>query len=174
VTHRIREADACEAEVIAKIVNRAYRVEDFFKNGDRTNTREIAGLLERDIFLVAEDSGGEVAGTVYVAVKDGRGYFGMLSVLPEHQGRGLGRRLVEAAEARCAGAGCAEMDLWVVNLRDELPPWYRKLGYAESGRAPWPVEALHELSRPAHFVVMTKQLMSQSLAGGARQEESHG
>ena len=167
-------ADAREAAVIATIVNQAYRVEDFFKVGDRTDVGEIAGLLAKDRFLVADDGNGSIAGCVYVAIKEERGYFGMLSVVPEHQGNGLGRRLVDAAEQYSGERGCAEMDLWVVNLREELPPWYRKLGYAETGRAPWPEEALHELSRPAHFIIMSKTLKTESLAGQARQEESHG
>lgn len=171
---RIRTADAREAIVIARTVNKAYRVEDFFKVGDRTDASEIASLLESDAFLVAEQGDGGIAGCVYVAIKEGRGYFGMLSVIPAHQGNGLGRRLVDAAEQYCAERGCVEMDLWVVNLRDELPPWYRKLGYAETGRAPWPEAALHELSRPADFIIMSKTLKTESLAGQARQEESHG
>ncbi len=169
MSHRIREAQSSEAAAIAAIVNQAYRVEDFFKVGDRTHAGEIARLLAEDSFLVAEANDGELAGCVYVAVKEGRGYFGMLSVLPGHQGNGLGRELVAAAEARCQDAGCREMDLWVVNLREELPPWYRRLGYRETGTAPWPEEALAELSRPAHFIIMSKQL-----GAGARQEESHG
>lgn len=170
----IRRAEPHEAEAITGIVNEAYRVEDFFKVGNRTDAKEIAGLLAKDSFLVAEGGNGSIAGCVYVAVKDGRGYFGMLSVVPEHQGNGIGRRLVDAAEEYCAAAGCAEMDLWVVNLREELPPWYQKLSYAETGRAPWPEEALDELSRPAHFIIMSKPLTTGSLAGSARQEESHG
>lgn len=169
MSHRIRTADPGEAATIAWIVNQAYRVEDFFKVGDRTDAREIAGLLAEDSFLVAESNDGQLVGCVYVAIKEGRGYFGMLSVLPGHQGHRLGRRLVEAAEARCRDAGCREMDLWVVNLREELPPWYRKLGYIEMGSAPWPEDALHELSRPAHFIIMSK-----TLGAAARQEESHG
>ncbi len=153
---------------IARIVNQAYRVEDFFKVGDRTDAREIAELLLKDSFLVAESSDGELVGCVYVAIKEGRGYFGMLSVQPEHQGHRLGRRLVDAAEGHCRDAGCGEMDLWVVNLREELPHWYRKLGYIETGTAPWPEDALHELSRPAHFVIMSKKLDPV-----VRQEESH-
>lgn len=171
---RIRTADAREADVIARIVNEAYRVEDFFKVGDRTDAGEIAGLLQEGLFLVAEEQDGGAAGCVYVAIKEGRGYFGMLSVVPAHQGNGLGRRLVDAAERHCAERGCAEMDLWVVNLREELPPWYTRLGYSETGRAPWPEEALDELSRPAHFIIMSKTLKTESLAGQARQEESHG
>ena len=170
----IRRADAREADVIARIVNQAYRVEDFFKVGDRTDAGEIAGLLQKDLFLVAEEPDGGIAGCVYVAIKEGRGYFGMLSVVPVYQGNGLGRRLVDAAEEHCRAEGCAEMDLWVVNLREELPPWYAKLGYTETGSAPWPEDSLHELSRPAHFIIMSKTLKTESLAGQARQEESHG
>lgn len=162
-------AEPCEAAAIARIVNQAYRVEDFFKVGDRTDDREIADLLAKDGFLVAESGEGRVVGCVYVAIKEGRGYFGMLSVLPEHQGHRLGRRLVEAAEVHCREAGCREMDLWVVNLREELPPWYRRLGYVETGSAPWPEDALHELSRPAHFIIMSK-----TLGAPVQQEESHG
>ena len=171
---RIRRAGVGEAEAIAKIVNVAYRVEDFFKVGDRTDAAEIAGLLAKDSVLGAEDGNGSIAGCVYVASKDGRGYFGMLSVAPAHQGNGLGRMLVDAAEESCAAAGCRELDLWVVNLREELPPWYGKLGYVVTGRAPWPEDALDQLSRPAHFIIMSKSLETGSLAGLARQEESHG
>jgi GNAT superfamily N-acetyltransferase len=174
VSTHIRPAAISEADVIAAIVNEAYRVEDFFKVGDRTDAAEIEALLGKDAFLVAEARDAAIAGCVYVAIKDGRGYFGMLSVIPGHQGNGLGRKLVDAAEEYCARAGCAEMDLWVVNLREELPPWYGKLGYAESGRAPWPEDALDQLSRPAHFIIMSKTLKPGSLAGQARQEESHG
>jgi ribosomal protein S18 acetylase RimI-like enzyme len=174
VSRTIRPAATSEAQIIAALVNEAYRVEDFFKVGDRTDAGEIEALLRRDTFLVAGQPGGPIAGCVYVAIKEGHGYFGMLSVVPAHQGNGLGRRLVDAAERYCAERGCAEMDLWVVNLREELPPWYRKLGYTETGRAPWPEEALHELSRPSHFISMSKTLKTESLAGRTRQEESHG
>jgi GNAT superfamily N-acetyltransferase len=174
VSHYIRPAATSEAHILAAIVNEAYRVEDFFKVGDRTDAAEIEALLREDTFLAAGQPGGPIAGCVYVAIKEGRGYFGMLSVVPAHQGNGLGRRLVDAAEQYCAERGCEEMDLWVVNLREELPPWYAKLGYAETGRAPWPDAVLDQLSRPAHFIIMSKSLKTGSLAGQARQEELHG
>jgi hypothetical protein len=48
------------------------------------------------------------------------------------------------------------MDLNVVNLREELPPFYRKRGYAEQGTAPFPGDAPTKL--PCHFVRMSKPL----------------
>ena len=48
------------------------------------------------------------------------------------------------------------MDIHIVNLRTELLPYYKKLGYVESGHLPFSDPSL--ASRPCHFVVMTKLL----------------
>ncbi len=76
---------------------------------------------------------------VYVVIHGETGYFGMLSIDPARQGHGLGRQLIAAAEAHCRNAGCRQMELEVVNLRTELPPFYRRFGYAESVTRPFPI-----------------------------------
>ena len=65
-------------------------------------------------------------------------------------------RLVEAAESHVRAAGCAALDIDVVNLRTELPPFYRRLGFREVGTAPFPAPA--KLSQPIHLVLMSKAL----------------
>jgi len=151
-----RQATAADAAVIAKLVVLAYRVEDFFIDGDRTTLPEIEALLKRDRFLVAEDAAGSLAGCVHIKLNGERGYFGMLAVHPEAQGHGLGGQLVAEAERFCAGAGCEAMDLHVVNLREELLPWYVRLGYSETGTEPFsdPWKA----NLPCHFITMSKPL----------------
>ena len=59
----------------------------------------------------------------------------MLSIAPAWQRQGLGRRLIDAVEARARERGCRVMDIHIVNLREELPPYYRRFGYAETGSA---------------------------------------
>jgi len=157
VTYAITPAEPCDAVAIARVVNAAYRVEDFFKVGDRTDAREIADLLLTNTFLLARDDE-DVVGCVRVLAKDGRGYFGMLSVTPAAQGTGLGRELIDAAERFCSERGCGWMDLDVASPRTELPPFYRKFGYEVSGTAEWPADALDQLKFPAHFIVMSKEL----------------
>lgn len=49
------------------------------------------------------------------------------------------------------------MDLRIVNLREELPPFYRRLGYVETGTAPFQEEIKSKL--PCHFVLMSKPLV---------------
>ena len=76
-------------------------------------------------------------GCVYLKCTGDRGYFGMLSIDPARQRQGLGRRLIDAAEARARERGCRFMDIHIVNLREELPAYYRRLGYVENGTLPF-------------------------------------
>jgi len=65
--------------------------------------------------------------------------------------------LIEAAEARARERGCAYMDLQIVNLREELPEFYERLGYRVTGEAPFPEHVPTKL--PCHFVKMSKLLV---------------
>ena len=150
-----RQAEPTDAEAIAAIVNAAFRVERFFIDGDRTNPEHIRALLQTSTFLLAEDSG-QLIGCVYVELRGEQGYFGLLAIDPERQKTGLGKRLVEAAEAYCRAAGCREMTLQIVNVRAELPGFYQRLGYRETGTAPF--KSLHQPKVPCHFVKMAKPL----------------
>jgi len=154
----IRPSRLDEADAVAALVTLAYRVEAFFVTGDRTNAADVRRRMQRGEFLVLEDPPGVLAGCVYVELRSDRGYFGMLSVDPARQGLGFGRALVAEAEARCRAAGCHEMEIEVVNLRTELPPFYRRLGYDDGGTRPFPSD--ERVTQPAHYIVMTKPLAS--------------
>jgi len=150
----LRVATSQDARALAALISLAYRVEDFFKRGDRTDEADVLTRMQKAAFLVLEDDAGALAGTVYVDVRGDVGYFGMLSIDPARQGQGLGSRLIAAAEAHCRDAGCTTMEIEVVNLRTELPPFYHRFGYTESGTRPFPDPA----KLPCHFIVMTKAL----------------
>lgn len=152
----LRPATTDDVDRIVAVINAAYRVEDFFKIGDRIDAAGVRHEMERGTFLVLEDDHG-LAGCVYVEVTGELGYFGLLSIDPTRQGKGHGTTLLRAAEEFCRGAGCREMEILVVNLRTELPPYYRRHGYVEAGTRPFPHE--ERTSRPCHFVVMKKPLV---------------
>jgi ribosomal protein S18 acetylase RimI-like enzyme len=150
----VRIAKPCDAASIASLVNRAYAVEQSFVEGDRTQANEIAKLMDGGMFVVL-DAQGTIAASVYVEAKHERAYLGMLSVDPEFQGHGLGRRLVRVAEAIGEAMGAPSMDLKIVNVREELARWYKSLGYREVGTAPYDHRPV---KRPCHFVEMRKSL----------------
>ena len=151
----LREATADDAPRVTALINQAYRVEDFFKIGDRIDVPGVLEKLRQGRFVLLEDAG-ELAGLIYVAVNGPVGYFGLLSIAPSRQRQGQGARLIRIAEDACRDAGCTEMELQVVNLRTELFPYYRKFGYEERGTRPFPDE--EHTSQPCHFIVMGKAL----------------
>lgn len=156
----VRRATSADARALADLVNLAYSVESFFVEGDRTSAAEIAQMMSGGTFLVLDRHGalstGGLGGAVYVTIAGGRGYFGMLAVGVGLQGRGLGKRLVRIAEAMCEAAGCTEMTMKIVNLREELARWYRSLGYRETGTTPYAGNRTVKL--PCHFVEMARPL----------------
>ena len=164
---QIRFAEASDAAQIASLVNAAFRPERFFIDGDRTDPEKVAALLEKGRFLLlfeadrpadarAAAQADRLAGCVYIELRGERGYFGLLAVDPNRQRSGLGGQLIAAAEDYCRAAGCRFMDLTFVNVRQELPGYYRKFGYVENGTLPFPPEAVTKI--PVHLVRMSKEL----------------
>ena len=168
-----RRATVADAAAIAELVNQAYRAEAFFVDGNRTSAAEIRELLDEGEFLVIDGPRG-LAGSIFVdaygnhegprelvAGNDtGRGVaklskISMVSVAPELQRLGIGRRLVAIAEALSSALGCDAVALDVVSAREDLLRWYRGLGYREVGAAPY----LHRPTKmPCHFVLFQKSL----------------
>jgi ribosomal protein S18 acetylase RimI-like enzyme len=93
---------------------------------------------ERIATLVADDPealllaelDGELVGTVIGAWDGWRGNFYRLAVLPEHRRRGIGRRLVLAAEERLRGRGAPRITALVAFDDDEATAFWEAAGYA--------------------------------------------
>jgi GNAT superfamily N-acetyltransferase len=152
---KTRFATEADAEAISALVNAAFKVERFFIDGDRIAPEKVREMMRRGKFMLAED-GGAMTACVYVEIREQRGYFGLLAVDPARQGEGLGRKMVAEAEEYARDAGCEFMDLRIVNIRAELPPFYRRLGYVETGTEPFAADA--RPTQPCHFVKMSKPL----------------
>jgi len=150
-----RRAQLDDAPRIMRLINDAFRTERFFIDEDRVDIDAVRTRLGQGDFLLAEEDGA-LLGCVYVEVRGERGYFGLLAVDSAKRRSGLGTRLMNAAEDRARAARCRFMDLTVVNLRKELPPFYTARGYVESGTEPFPAAARAKM--PCHLVRMTKDL----------------
>jgi ribosomal protein S18 acetylase RimI-like enzyme len=151
----VRTARIVAVEAIVRLINTAFLVERFFVDGDRANSEKVRSLMEKGKFLLVDD-GPSLAGCVYVEPRGERGYIGLPSVDPALQRSDLGRQLVAAAEDFFRAAGCRFSDLRIVNVREELPAFYRKLGYAETGTSQFVGDAPPKV--PAHFITMSKPL----------------
>lgn len=153
---QVRVAKTGDADAIVSVINAAFRLaEGFLIDRDRIELAAVQEFLQKGTFLVAEEN--FLCGCVYVESREGnRSYLGLLAVDPRLQKSGIGSQLMQAAEAYCAKAGSRFMDLRIVSVRKELPVFYHRHGYVESGTEPFNAELNPKV--PCHFVWMSKPL----------------
>jgi predicted N-acetyltransferase YhbS len=152
----IRAADPEDAGAVSGVINAAFRkAESFLIDRDRIDLQTVRELLRTGTFLVAEEKKA-VVGCVHGEMRGERSYLGLLSVNPDGQKAGVGSKLMTAAEDYCAKAGSHFMDLRIVSVRKELPEFYHRRGYVETGTAPFTLGL--EPKVPCHFVNMAKPL----------------
>ena len=153
---RVRLAEPCDAKPLTALINSAFRIaEDFFYNEDRITFEEVERLFTTGTILLAE-ADRVLRGCVYVELRGERSYLGLLSVDPAQQQCGIGSLLMTAAESHCRQLGSRAMDIYIINLRTELPPFYRRRGYVDTGTLPLPPEL--RTTQPCHFITMAKEL----------------
>jgi predicted N-acetyltransferase YhbS len=152
-----RFATAADLPRLIPLINSAFSIETFLE-GTRTDEARLASMMEKGSILLAEDSSGQLLACVYTEIRGHRGYLGQLAVDPAHQGSGLARRIVQAAEDRFRQLGCEAVDITVLSLRPELPPIYRRFGYQETGAEEFRPSRPLQPGLECHCIVMTKQL----------------
>ena len=93
--------------------------------------RDIARKIrfQKELFLVAVLRG-RIVGTVMAGYEGRRGWINCLAVSPRRQRKGIGRRLMEAAEKRLLALGCPKVNLLVRTSNSQVIDFYRKLGFS--------------------------------------------
>ncbi len=152
-----RLATVDDIPAIIAVVNAAFSVESFLE-GTRTDDERMRQSMRDGQLLVAENESGQIVGSVYIELHGERGYLGMLAVAPSLQGAGLGRRVMEAGENFCRDHGCDYVDIKVLSLRPELPPIYRRWGYAETGDEEFHPSRPLKSGQQCHCIIMRKAL----------------
>lgn len=158
---------------IAALMNLAYRGGDpdswnseSYIAGPRTSEallREEIAAHPNGFQLVWRRDDGKLQGSVWLAPKgDGLWYLGSLTVDPAAQNGGLGRTLLNAAEAWVKKHGGSAIRMTVINIRAGLLAWYQRRGYRltdETEPFPYGDDRFGVPQRDdLHFVVLTKTL----------------
>jgi ribosomal protein S18 acetylase RimI-like enzyme len=170
-----RPATRADVPALHALVESAYRgagshagwtTEAHLLDGQRTDAMLIAGMIAdpAQVILVFEHDG-DVNGCLTVERREGYGYIGMVSVRPTEQGGGLGRMMLERAEAYLAREwAMARARMTVIAQRPELIAWYQRRGYVLTGdTAPFPYGE-PQFGAPKrddlYFVILEKHLHS--------------
>jgi len=135
----IREATPEEHDEIGRVTAEAYRgyVRDEAYLERIANVRDRA---PRTQILVAVDADGAIVGSLTLELstrvnpqddplEEHRAHIRMLGVAPAAQGRGIGRALMQAAEARAHDEGKTEMTLHTTQAMVAAQRMYEALGY---------------------------------------------
>lgn len=142
---QLRPARPDDVPPLVALVTSAYRGESSragwtteadLLDGGRTDTHELTALLP-DLLVAEED--GQLVGCAALSPREGHGYFGTFAVRPDLQSRGVGSRLLEAAEERTRALGLGAVEMTVLSGRTELIAYYARRGYVDTGeRRPFP------------------------------------
>jgi ribosomal protein S18 acetylase RimI-like enzyme len=145
----ISPATPADLPALHVLVNSAYRgdssrqgwtTEADLLGGIRTDERALREMLEHPhAQLLKLEDAGTLLGCVYLEKQAETLYLGMLTVAPAYQDRGIGRRLLEAAEEKARQLGCSFLTMTVIPQRTELIAWYERRGYHQTGETrPFP------------------------------------
>lgn len=113
-------------------------------DGQRTDPAALAEAIDDPdrTILIAFDRDAMIGCVEVKRAGPGRSALGLLSVRPDRQTEGLGRRLVAAAEGLARDHhGATRMEMTVIAARGELIAWYARQGYVRTGEIrPFPMD----------------------------------
>jgi len=132
--YSFRAADARDASSLSALVDAAYgRYVARIGILPRPMTDDYEEVI-RDRRVIVAERGGAVAGVIVLAVDDEGFLIDNVAVHPADRGRGLGRTLLELAEAEARRAGFDSIYLYTHEKMNENLALYARIGYVEYDR----------------------------------------
>ena len=163
---------AADIAEVQALVNDAYRG-DASRAGWTTEANLIAGTQRIDVaslqamiesnnetVLLLRNTEGALEGCVYLQQQPQGMYLGMLSVWPQQQAQGTGKRLMQAAEDFARSQQVQRIFMSVITARTELIAWYNRRGYNDTGeRKPFPDNPVFGTPlQPLQFMILEKEI----------------
>ena len=153
------------------LINSAYRGESSKKGwtteanileGIRTSEEELSEIIKEpnsSIFKYVEND--IIIACVLLEVKKDKLYLGMLTVSPEIQNGGIGKKILKFAEDYASNLNLPKIVMTVISVREELIAWYKRHGYIDTGiTEPFPMDN-PEFGLPKQnleFIVLEKMI----------------
>ncbi|PXY38865.1 GNAT family N-acetyltransferase [Flavobacterium cheongpyeongense] len=167
----ITKATLQDIPALNLLINSAYRgesskkgwtTEAYILEGKRTTEEELQEILnnpKNTILKYTEDD--KIIGSVLLAKKEQQLYLGMLTVLPELQNSGIGKKMLAKAENHAKNLGLSGITMTVISVREELIAWYKRHGYVDTGeREAFPESHIHVTisEEPLEFIFLEKKI----------------
>jgi ribosomal protein S18 acetylase RimI-like enzyme len=134
IEHSFRSAIGADSPKVAVLVNAAYgHYVGRIGMLPRPMTDDYSEVIANQLVTVAE-SHGTIVGVIVLAVDDEGFLIDNVAVDPSHRGRGLGKALLEFAEAEALRAGFDSIYLYTHEKMTENRALYSRIGYVEYDR----------------------------------------
>ncbi len=168
----LKKADIADIPALKALINSAYRGEtakqgwtyesDLLQGELRTDEAEIEALLRDSsvTLLTCRNEQSQIQGCVCLTQKPAGLYLGMLTVQPDLQGAGIGKKLLAAADEHARSLGISRIFMTVFTVREELLAWYERHGYQRNGTiVPFEVNHLYGVpTQHLEFYELEKRL----------------
>jgi len=165
-------ADEKDIASLVALMDSAYRGEhskkgwtteaDLFIGNKRTDETTVANIIKTpgSVFLKYLNEEGVLEGCVFLHKKDKRIYLGMFSVSPLAQGKGIGKKMLAAADDYAKELNCSSIYMTVITVRKELIAWYERNGYQKTSKVlPFPLDERYGIpTQPLEMLVLQKHL----------------
>ncbi|AFK01784.1 GCN5-related N-acetyltransferase [Emticicia oligotrophica DSM 17448] len=167
----ISKANISDIPALNLLVNSAYRgesskkgwtTEEHLLDGIRTDEESLEELLTNpNATILKYSENDKILGCVYLEKQADKLYLGMLTVSPELQGAGIGKKLIKAAEQLAREEDLEKVSMTVISVRKELIEFYERRGYQSTGeRKPFPMDnpKFGLPKQVLEFIVMEKKI----------------
>jgi ribosomal protein S18 acetylase RimI-like enzyme len=167
----ITKATVADISSLNKLINSAYRGESSKKGwtteanlleGSRITEKELTEIVENNKNTILKfTKNNKIIGCVLLVKKENELYLGMLTVSPELQNSGIGKKLMQQAEIYASTLGLSKIVMTVISAREELIAWYKRNGYIDTGaREPFPESDVYvsTSNEPLEFMVLEKSI----------------
>ncbi len=169
----IFKATIADVTALNILVNSAYRGESSKQGwtteadllgGIRVDEEKLLELINKKDSLILNYLNDEkkIIGCVHLEKHGSKLYLGMLTVTPELQGGGIGKKLMKEVEEIAKKFNCSSVYMSVITARSELIEWYRKYGYKNTGiKKPFPsTDPRFGLPKqPLEFILLEKSIL---------------
>jgi ribosomal protein S18 acetylase RimI-like enzyme len=167
----ITKATVEDVSALNQLINSAYRGESSKKGwtteanlleGSRTTEKELIEIIQgKKNTILKYTENNQIIGCVLLIEKENQLYLGMLTVSPELQNSGIGKKLLQQAEIHASERELSKIGMTVISVREELISWYKRHGYKDTGaREPFPLSEIFSQSAndPLQFMVLEKRI----------------
>jgi ribosomal protein S18 acetylase RimI-like enzyme len=123
---KIRSYQAADQSAVIDLWHRCNLV---VPQNDPRKDIEMKSQVQTELFFVGA-IGSRIVATLMAGYDGHRGWIYYLAVDPDYQRRGMGRRMMERAEASLKKRGCSKINLQVRTSNPDVISFYEHLGYS--------------------------------------------